>query len=63
MLYWTEPAFATSVSAEMAPSIKRIPDVKGALLNNALDSKREDQWIWMKRFEAMTGKHFLPDDE
>lgn len=62
MMFWTEPGFSASVAAEMGPIIKNIPDVKHAVLVNALDRNREDQAVWMKRFEGMTGKKFLWDE-
>jgi hypothetical protein len=34
------------------------------VLANALDCNREDQAVWMKRYEGMIGRPFLwPDDE
>jgi len=36
-----------------------IPEIKRAILDNALNSKRDDQAEWMRRFEKMTGTRFL----
>jgi len=50
--------------AERAAWIARVPDVRTAVLNNALNEKHPEQALWMKRYEAMIGKEFLwPDEE
>lgn len=56
-----EPGFFTAVATEITPWIQRIPDVRAALLANALNPKLENQWEWMKRYAEMTGQDFLPD--
>jgi hypothetical protein len=42
-----------------ATTVRRIPDVKDAVYANAMDSEREDQWVWMQRFERMSRTRIL----
>lgn len=56
-----EPGFWQAVVKEAAPWMERVADVKAAILKNALDPGRPDQWTWMQRYEEMLGLDFLPE--
>lgn len=58
-----ESKFFEQVSEEMAAFRSRIVDIKESVYRNALDKDREDQWVWMKRFEGMVKIDFLPNDD
>jgi len=59
-----EPGFVDAVVREMGPwKVRGATDIKSAILNNALDPKRDDQWVWIKRYAAMVGADFLPEEE
>lgn len=59
-----ERGFVDAVVAEMGPwKVRGATDIKASILNNALDPKRDDQWVWMKRYAQMVGAKFLPEDE
>lgn len=59
-----EQGFIDAVVSEMGPwKVRGATEIKSALLNNALDPKREDQWVWIKRYARMVGAKFLPDEE
>lgn len=58
-----EPEFWSSVVAEVSPWLARVADVKSAVLQNALNPTREDQWVWIKRYSRLVNKDFLHDDE
>lgn len=59
----TEPGFLPAVVRETATVAARAGDVKGAVLKNALDDKRSDQWLWMRRWERMLGTPFLNSED
>ena len=59
----TEPGFLPAVVRETATVAARAGDVKGAILKNALDSSRADQWIWMRRWETMLAIPFLNSED
>lgn len=50
-----EPSFLKDVVKESAPWVKQFIEIKNAVLKNALDSSRDDQYVWMKRYAAMAG--------
>lgn len=49
------------------PWLRSITDVRTAILKNALDPTRKDQWEWMRRYEALVvdlgATPFLPPEE
>lgn len=51
----------------MTPWFRSITDVRNALLKNALDPTRKDQWEWMRRYERLLidagATPFLPHEE
>ena len=59
-----EKGFIDAVVAEMGPwKVRGATDIKAAILNNALDAKRDDQWVWIKRYASMVKADFLPDED
>jgi hypothetical protein len=59
-----EPGFVDEVVREMGPwKVRGATDIKAAILNNALDAKRDDQWLWIKRYASMVKADFLPDED
>lgn len=58
----SETTFAEHVASENSLFIGCTGDIKQAAIRNALDPKREDQWVWMKRCERMVGADFLPEE-
>lgn len=59
-----EQGFIDAVVREMGPwKVRGATEIKATILNNALDPKREDQWVWIKRYTAMVKADFLPDED
>lgn len=63
LLIESEPGFQKALVSELGAWIKRVPEVRNAVLVNALDASHKDQAVWMKRYEAMLGRDFLWPDE
>ena len=62
--------FLEDVIRCMTPWVRRTVDVRAALVANARDGTRKDQWVWMKRYEEMLvqetkneATRFLPREE
>lgn len=58
-----EESFWNIVTHEETPWLERVSRIKEAILANALDPKRSDQWVWIKRYEQMTRKNWLHHGE
>jgi len=57
-----ESGFWEAVAVEKAGWRSRAPHILEAIYKNAIDREHKDQWLWMQRFERMTGLEFLPHE-
>jgi hypothetical protein len=57
-----EEGFWQAVASEKAGWRSRVPHIQEAIYKNAIDKEHKDQWVWMQRFERMTGLEFLPHE-
>jgi len=63
LAFLAEEGFWEAVTSEKHGWKSKAPHIQEAIYRNALDNEHKDQWIWMKRFEKMTGMTFLPTED
>lgn len=57
-----EEGFWEAVLSEKQGWKSKAVNIQDAIYRNALDREHKDQWVWMQRFERMTGMTFLPHE-
>ena len=60
--FFAEEGFWELVISEKQGWKSKAVHVQDAIYRNALDREHKDQWVWMQRFERMTGMSFLPHE-